>query len=126
MPPTKARLWTGRILTGLMALFLIADGISHIIMPPQVVEPFNHLGIPVSVGPALGVVVLLCVALHLIPRTSHLGVVLLTAYLGGAVSIHVRAKDPVFDTVFPIVICVLVWLGLYLRDQQVKDFILGK
>ena len=126
MQPTKTQLWLGRITSSIFALFLVADGISHIMKPAPVVEAFNQLGLPLSTATGLGLVALACVALYAIPRTSHVGVVLLTGYLGGAVAIHVRAGDPVFRIVFPIIIGAALWLGLFLRDQQLRKFILCK
>lgn len=126
MQPTKRQLWLGRITSGIFALFLVADGISHIMKPAPVIEAFNHLGLPISTGTGLGLLVLACVALYGIPRTSHLGVVLLTGYLGGAVAIHVRAGDPFFTIFFPIVVGAFLWLGLFVRDQQLREFILRK
>jgi hypothetical protein len=126
MQPTKTQLWLGRIISSIFALFLVADGISHIMKPAPVVEAFSQLGLPLSTGTGLGLVALACVALYVIPRTSHLGIVLLTGYLGGAVAIHVRAGDPVYKIVFPIIIGAALWLGLFLRDQQLRKFILCK
>ena len=126
MQPTKTQLWLGRIISGMFVLFLLADAISHIVKPAPVVEAFNQLGLPLSTSTGLGVLVLACVALYLIPRTSHLGVVLLTGYLGGAVAIHLRAGDPVFRILFPTIIGMALWLGLFLRDEQLRRFILCK
>jgi hypothetical protein len=71
----------------------------------------------------LGVIELLCVAVYVFPRTSVPGAVLLTGYLGGAVASHVRVGDPVFPVVFPILIGVLFWGGLYLRDDRLRTLI---
>lgn len=126
MQATKTQLWLGRILSSIFGLFLVADGISHIMKPAPVVEAFNQLGLPLSTSTGLGVLELACVALYAIPRTSHLGVVLLTGYLGGAVAIHVRAGDSVFKILFPTIIGGAMWLGLFLRDGQLRRFILCK
>jgi hypothetical protein len=126
MQPNRTQLWLGRITSGIFSLFLVGDAISHIMKPAPVIEAFTHLGLPLSTGTGLGLLVLACVALYAIPRTAHLGVVLLTAYLGGAVAIHVRAGDPVFNILFPAIIGALLWLGLFLRDQQLRSFVLCK
>jgi len=75
----------------------------------------------VSVNPALGVVLLACVALYLTPRVAPLGAMLLTGYLGGAVAMHVRIGDPLFShTLFPVYVGVMIWAGLMLRDSRVR------
>jgi hypothetical protein len=126
MQLTKRQLWLGRITSSIFATFLVADGISHIIKPTPVVEAFHQLGLPLRTGTGLGVLVLACVALYVIPRTSHVGVVLLTGYLGGAVAIHLRAGDPIFRILFPTMVGAALWLGLFLRDGQLRRFILFK
>src|SRR5438128_10589695 len=120
MQPTKTQVWLGRITGGIFALFLVADAIAHIMKPAPVVEAFNQLGLPLNISTGLGVLVLACVALYLIPRTSHLGAVLLTGYLGGAVAIHLRGGDSVFKILFPTFIGLALWVGLFLRDGQLR------
>lgn len=126
MQPTKTQLWLGRIISGIFGLFLVGDGVSHMMKPAPVVEAFRHLGLPLSTATGLGLIALACVALYAIPRTSHLGIVLLTGYLGGAVAIHVRAGDPVFNILFPVIMGAFLWLGLFLRDEQLRRFLLYK
>lgn len=114
----------GRILSGLAIIFLIFDGVVKFFMdklPPEAVEATTSLGWSIDQMPLVGAMLLSCLVLHLIPRTSILGAVLLTGYLGGAVASHVRVDNPLFShTLFPIYIATLVWLGLYLRDRRVK------
>jgi hypothetical protein len=113
-------LWTGRILTALGALFMVMDAVTHILKPAPVVEAFAHLGYPLATAIPLGVTVLICVVIYLIPRTSFFGALLLTAYLGGAVASHVRVGDPVFDTCFPAIVAVFLWGGLFARDARIR------
>ena len=116
--------WAGRIVTAVPVLFLLFDGVMKLIKPTPITEAFVRLGYPPELALALGIVLLACLALYLIPRTSILGAILLTGYLGGAVSTHVRVGDPLFSHVlFPIYIGVLLWLGLYLRDNRLRAFI---
>jgi len=68
-------------------------------------------------------VLLVCTVLYLIPLTSVLGAILLTGYLGGAVATHVRAGEGLFSLVFPIIFGVLIWLGLYLRDDRLRALV---
>ena len=119
----KKTLWVGRILVALSALFLLFDAAGHLMVPAAVVEAFNRLGYPLSLSPALAIIELVCLVAYLIPRTAILGAILLTGYLGGAVATHLRVHDPVFDTLFPIIFGVLIWAGLYLRDQRLRALI---
>jgi len=121
---SKKRVWVGRVLSGLVVLFLIPDGIVKFIKPAPVVEAFAHVGLPLSLANVLGTLLLACIALYAIPRTSILGAILLTGYLGGAVATHLRAGDPLFSHIlFPTYLGVLLWLGLYLRDDRVRVLI---
>jgi DoxX-like protein len=119
-------LWTGRILSGLVVLFLLVDAAYKLIrpLPAPAVEAFRKLGYPVEFAAGIGILLLSCVALYLIPRTSILGAILLTGYLGGAVASYVRIGDPwLSHALFPVYIGLLVWGGLYLRDQRLRAFI---
>jgi hypothetical protein len=116
----KGTLWAARIISGVVALFLLLDGAMKLVKPAFVVEETMRLGYPERVIFPLGVVLIVCTILYLIPRTAVLGAILLTAYLGGAVATHVRAGEPVFSVVFAIVFGVLVWLGLYLRNPTLR------
>ena len=121
---SKKMLLAGRIMSALPVLFLLMDGVMKLIKPAPVVEATVHLGYPESVILPLGVVLLFCTVLYLIPQTSVLGTILLTGYLGGAVATHVRVGNPLFThTLFPIYLGVLIWGGLYLRDGRVRDLI---
>jgi hypothetical protein len=120
---SKTALWTGRILSGLPALFLLFDGALKLPKPKVVVDGTVHLGYAESVIVPLGIVLLVCTILYLIPRTAVLGAILLTGYLGGAVATHVRAGEGWFPIVFPIIIGVLLWGGLYLRDERLQALI---
>ena len=116
---SKKMLWTGRIMSGLPALFLLVGGVRDLIRPPSVVEGTVRMGYPASVILGLGIVVLLCTILYLIPRTSILGAILLTGYLGGAVATHVRIGD-LRSVPFPVLFAVLLWGGLYLRESRLR------
>src|SRR5277367_5831089 len=116
-------LWAGRILSALSVLFLLFDAGGHLVVPPEVVEAFNRLGYPVGLSRALGIIELVCLVAYVIPRTAIFGAILLTGYLGGAVATHLRVRDAVFDTIFPIIIGVLVWAGLFLRNARLRALI---
>ena len=123
-PVSKARLWTGRILSALPALFLLMDGIMKVMKPDFVVKATVELGYPEEVIFGLGIVVLICVVLYIIPYTSVLGAILLTGYLGGAVASHLRHGDPLFSHVLsPVYFAILLWGGLYLREPRVSTLV---
>ncbi|MBN9614702.1 MAG: hypothetical protein BGO25_18875 [Acidobacteriales bacterium 59-55] len=119
--PAKGMLWTGRILSVLAVLFMLFDGVGHLLKPAPVVEAFAQLEFPLRLSICLGIIQLICVVLYIVPRTAVLGVVLLTGYLGGAVAIHMRVGNPVFECIFPIIIGILFWAGLLLRDMQLRE-----
>ena len=114
---SRKRLWTGRILTGLSSAFLIFDASMKLLKPVPVIQASLRVGYPESALVGTGIVLFACTLLYLIRRTSVLGAVLLTGYLGGAVAINVRAEQPPFNIVFPVIFGVIVWSGLYLRES---------
>jgi len=117
-------LWAGRILSGLPALFLLFDAGMKLVKPPFVVEGTLKVGFPESAVIPLGVVLLACVILYLVPRSAVLGAILLTGYLGGAVATHLRIGDPLFShTLFPVYFGVLLWAGLWLRDPRLRSIL---
>ena len=123
-PVSKKKLWAGRIISALPVLFLLMDGIMKLIKPAVVVETTVRLGYPETVILPIGLVLLACTVLYAIPRTSVLGAILLTGYLGGAVATNVRVGAPLFTNVlFPVYLGVLIWLGLYLRDERLRALI---
>ena len=123
-PISKRRLWTGRIFSSLVVVFLIFDSMGKFFKPAPVVQGFARLGFPVSLSFAIGTILSACTILYVIPRTSILGAILLTGYLGGAVVTNLRAGSPLFsETLFPIYFGIFVWGGLYLRDLQLRTLI---
>jgi hypothetical protein len=120
---SKSRRWAGRIVSGLPALFLLVDGAAKLFKPAPVVEATVRLGYSESVIIPLGIVLIAATILYLIPVTSILGAILITGYLGGAVATHVRFNEGIFPIVVPVIIGALIWLGLYLRDAQLRTLI---
>jgi hypothetical protein len=120
---SQKRLWAGRVLTGLSGAFFIFDGGMKLFKPPVVVQATVQMGYPESTIVGIGIVLLACTLLYLIPRTSILGAVLLTGYLGGAVASNVRAAQPVFNIVFPIVFACIAWGGLWLREARLEQLL---
>jgi hypothetical protein len=124
MSPTeelsKTRIWGGRVMGALPALFMLVDGGMKLFKPAVVVETTLQLGYPESAIIGMGLALLVSTVLYLVPRTAVLGAVLLTGYLGGAVATHVRVGAPVFNILFPIIFGVLLWGSLWLRDTAVS------
>ncbi|WP_192251327.1 DoxX family protein [Mesorhizobium caraganae] len=125
-PVSSGSLWTGRVLSSLIILFMIFDGV--IKLPPLdvVTQTMVPLGWPgdVNVARMLGIIGLISTALYALPRTSVLGAILLTGYLGGAIATNMRVGSPLFShTLFGVYLGIVVWGGLYLRDRRVRALI---
>jgi DoxX-like family len=120
---TAKQRWTGRVLTTLVGAFLVADGGAKLFKPVGVVQATVQLGYPASQIVGLGIVLLACTILYLIPRTSVLGAVLLTGYLGGAVATNLRVSGPWFNILFPVFFGFIAWAGLYLRDGRMRSLL---
>ncbi len=121
IPISPAALWGGRILSGLAVVFLLFDGVIKLIPLDVVVETSRQLGIPADIAFMLGVLTLIGALLYAWPKTSVLGAILLTGYLGGAIYVHVRAGSPLFShTLFGVYLGILLWGGLYLRDERLR------
>ena len=119
-------IWSGRVLIVLTALFMLLDGVMKIIKPPQVLEANVRLAYPVSALSGIGIALIACTLIYLIPRTSMLGAILLTGYLGGAVASNVRAGSGWFETIFPVLFAVLVWAGLGLCDRRLQTLLTAR
>jgi hypothetical protein len=119
-----AQVWTGRVISILLALSLAMGGVIDVMKPDFVVKAVTQMGYPESMIQPIGVVVLICVILYLIPSTAVLGAILLTGYLGGAVATHVRAGDPLLTRVLvPVYYAILLWGGLYLRYHRLRALV---
>jgi hypothetical protein len=94
-----------------------------LVQPVQVKEATMKLGYPQSAITGIGITLLICTLLYVIPRTSILGAILITGYLGGAVASMVRISASLFETIFPILFAAFVWGGLWLRDERAKKLI---
>jgi hypothetical protein len=118
--------WIGRVLSGLVVLFMLFDGIIKLVPLDIVMQTNAQLGYPDSINLArgLGILVLACTALYAFPRTSALGAILLTGYLGGAIATQLRVGSPIFShLLFGFYLGLMVWGGLYLRDARVRSLI---
>src|SRR5215468_5510842 len=115
---SKAKLWTGRVITIFTVAFLLFDAMVKVLNLPVAVEGTVRLGYPARLVMYIGIVELVCLGAYLYPRTAVLGAILLTGYLGGATATQVRVEDPWF--IFPVVVGVLVWAGLLLRNGRLR------
>jgi hypothetical protein len=116
-PISKKMLWTGYNISALPVIMLLFSGVMKLAKPAPVVEGFVRLGYPESLALGIGIVEIACVIVYVIPRAAVLGAILLTGYLGGATATHVRIGEPFF---MPIILGVLVWGGLFLRDARLR------
>jgi hypothetical protein len=123
IPVSKKTLWAGRIISALAVLFLLFDGVIKVMQHPEAVRPTIQLGYPASLVLGIGIIELVCLVVYVIPQTSVLGAILLTGYLGGAIATQVRAGSELFSVFFPIIIGVLIWGGLFLRDNRLRALI---
>lgn len=121
-PSPRSMTLAGYGLTGLCALFLLMDAAMKLMELPIVLETTIQLGWPASSAVPLGLVLVISVLLYLLPRTSILGAVLLTGYLGGAVATHARIGSPLFThTLFGVYVGIIMWAGVYLRDPVLRS-----
>jgi DoxX-like family len=121
-PPWMRR--TGWAITGLMVLFMLFDSVSKLALERHVVAATIQIGYPLASIRPLGIIGLICAILYATPRTSILGAILLTGYLGGAIASKVRIEDPIFSSVlFGVYFGILVWAGVYLRDERLRSLI---
>ena len=124
--PTARSVILGRVLSGVLVAFLVFDAAIKLVPLQVVTETMVALGYPADPGLArlLGVLTLLCTLLYVIPRTSVLGAILLTGYLGGAMATHLRAGSPLFThLLFGFYLGVIAWGGLWLRDPRLRSLI---
>ena len=127
-PPQPAKpnpawmVWTGRVVSALPLLVLLMSAGSKFVTPNEkMTEDLKHIGWQAGIMPTLGVVELACMVLYIIPQTSVFGAIMLTGYLGGATATHVRVGDPTWFV--PVIVGVLVWLGLFLRDSRLRALV---
>ena len=119
--PTKKRSIPGYVLTGFVALFLTFDTVLKVLQLAPAMQGTTELGYPASAVLVIGLIELACLVLYLVPRTSVLGALVLTGYLGGAIATHVRIGSPLLThTLFPIYVALMVWGGLYLRESRLR------
>ena len=120
-PVSKKALWAGGIISALPVLLMVFGGTFGLLKPAAAVPGFVHYGYPERMFLPICILEIVCAIVYAIPRTSVLGAILLTGYLGGATATHVRLGEPLF--VVPVILGVLIWGGLYLRDGRLRGLI---
>jgi hypothetical protein len=113
-------IWAGRVISGLLSLLFAMSAVMKLKGGAEVIEGMAHLGLPASLMMPLGILEMSSVVIYLIPATSMLGAILLTGYIGGAILAHLRIGEPIF---MQIALGVCVWLGLYLRENRLRELI---
>jgi hypothetical protein len=119
---SKSATLTSWIISGLIILFLLVDAIPKLLRLDFAVDATVDLGYPDGTVVWIGLILLVCTVLYRIPRTAILGAVLLTGYFGGAIATQMRLGENAW-LLFPFVIGVLAWAGLYLRDDRVRELV---
>lgn len=125
-PSSKGALWSGRLMSGVVVLFLLFDGGIKLVPLEIVTEASAQLGLPATAAMArtLGILAIVSALLYAIPRTAVLGAILLTGYMGGTIATHLRVDSPLFThTLFGLYLALLAWGGLYLREPRLRALI---
>lgn len=120
VPQSNKMVWTGRIISGLIVLFLLAGSIYGIINAAKLAPQAAKYGYPEGAMLKIQITLIICALIYAFPRTAILGAILLTGYLGGATATHVRVGEPFF---IPILVAVLAWGGIFLRDASLRALI---
>ncbi len=117
---SRKLVWTGRVISILVSLMFVMSSVMKLVVGPEVEKGMAHFGIPMSMLKPLAILELTCTVIYLIPATSVLGAILMTGYVGGIILTNWRVGEPVY---IPIVLGILIWLGLYLREDRLKGLI---
>ena len=121
---SKKRFWISWIMSGIVILFMLFDSIFKFIQPEEVIKGTLELGYSEHHIVILGSLGLISIILYIVPKTSFIGVVLLTGYWGGAIATQLRMDNPLFTHIlFPVYLAFLAWGGIYLRDERIRKFV---
>lgn len=120
LAPSKGSLWTGRVLSALPVLLMIATALFGFFDPAVVTAGVVKYGYPAQFAMKLCALELICALLYAIPQTAVFGAIMVTAYFGGAVATHVRVGEPFY---IPVIVAIVMWIGLYLRDQRLRALV---
>jgi hypothetical protein len=120
-PPSKAALWTGRVMSALPVLLVLFGSVVKLMRIPSVVEAFTRTGLPERLILPVGIIELFCCVFYVIPQTAVLGAILMTGLLGGATITTLRIGDPTYP--MPVILGMLAWGGLFMRDPRLRALI---
>jgi hypothetical protein len=120
VPLSRLSIWIGRVLSALVALFMLMDAVMKLVKPAFVVEKTTELGYAESAILPMGVALLVSTVLYIVPQTAVLGAIMLTGYLGGAVATHVFHQDSAMEVIMPAIFGAVVWAGIALRDARLR------
>ena len=125
--PLTAKVWTGRVIGGIVILFMLMDSIFKFIVNEEVIKGTTDLGFQVHHLPIMGTLALIATLLYIFPRTEIPGALLLTGYWGGAIATHVRMDNPLFTHIlFPVYLGILAWGALWIKSERLRNLILNK
>lgn len=123
--PSKAKVWAGRVMAGIVILFMLFDSIFKFFITEEMAKTTPTLGFQMHHLPIMGTLGLICIILYIVPRTEVLGAILLTGYWGGAIASHVRLDNPLFShTLFPVYLAILAWGALWLKSEKFRSLII--
>ena len=124
---STAKVWAGRIMGGIVILFMLMDSSFKFIVNEEVIKATTDLGFQAHHLPILGTLGLISTLLYILPRTEILGALLLTAYWGGAIATHVRMDNPLFSHIlFPVYLGILAWGALWIKSERLRNLILNR
>ena len=125
--PSAGKVWTGRIMGGIVILFMLMDSIFKFVVTEDVVKATTDLGFQAHHLPILGTLGLIATVLYILPRTEIFGALMLTAYWGGAIATHVRLENPLFTHIlFPVYLGILAWGALWIKSERLRKLVLNK
>ena len=125
--PSAAKAWTGRIMGGIVILFMLMDSIFKFVVNDDVIKATTDLGFQTHHLPILGTLGLIATVLYILPRTEIFGALMLTAYWGGAIATHVRLDNPLFTHIlFPVYLGILAWGALWIKSERLRNLVLTK
>ncbi len=118
---SKVRLWASYILQGLVTLMFLMGATMNLLQTEMAVTGSKEMGYPESAVLYLGIVLLVSTILYAVPKTTFIGAILLTGWLGGAVATHVIHRDPIFNVIFPVIFGIIVWFSIWLRSEKIQN-----
>ena len=123
LQPSRTAAIAARTIEVLVVLFMLFDVFGKYMRPEPVTSAFARQGMPIVLAFVIGTLLLVLTILYIIPRTSVLGAVLLTGYFGGACAVNMRAGFSPFETLFPVMFGILMWVPVYVLEPRVRELL---